>query len=715
MPEEKIYIGVAWPYANGAMHMGHVAGCYLPADIFARFQRQRGRKVLMVSGSDEHGTPIMVTAEKEGITPEAVAKRFHKINTASIDGMGISFDLFTETSTDNHKAVTQDIFLRLKENGYIYLKDMTSPYCPSCQRFLPDRYVEGECPHCQTSGARGDQCDACGKTLDPEELVNPLCKLCGAQPELRQTEHFFLRLSAFQDQLLQYVQDKDHWRQNSKRFTENWLRAGLKDRPITRDIKWGIDIPVEGYDDKKIYVWFEAVIGYLSASKEWSQHQGAPNRWEEWWKDPECRHYYFIGKDNIPFHTIIWPSMLMGYRGLNLPYDVVSNEYLHFKGEKLSKSKGNIVSIQDYLEAGLPPDHLRYYLTTNAPENRDSDFTWDDFLTRVNEELVSTLGNYVHRVMTFTEKHFGQIPEMGDLEELDREMLEEMDRKVSQVADCLEACRFKDGLKALMELARSGNVYLDRTAPWKTVKEDKARCATTLHVSLKLVKALAVAGHPFMPHAAEKLWAYLGEEDIGIKWDHSTPLQNVKLSKPEILFKKLEKSDIDRVFEGGKPMEHLDLRVATIKSVEDHPNADKLYVLTIDLGEETRTLVAGLRPYYSREQMEGRQIVVVANLKPAKLRGVESRGMLLAADDGKGTVALITPTDKVESGKSIQGTTKGAPQIEFDRFLENPLTIEEVEGKKMPVFHGEKDVPLLLGGNVFLSPEKDVPPGSRVK
>ncbi|MCD6461649.1 MAG: methionine--tRNA ligase, partial [Thermoplasmata archaeon] len=453
---EKVFIGVAWPYANGPIHMGHVAGCYLPPDIFARYNRMRGRRVLMVSGSDEHGTPITVTAEKEGVSPGEVASRYHRINSQALRDLGVSFDLFTETSTENHRRVVHDLFLRLLDKGHIYRDTMVSPFCPKCLRFLPDRYVEGICPHCGSEGARGDQCDVCGKTLDPEELVEPRCKICGSTPEMRETEHFFLRLSAFEKDLLKYLEDKNYWKANTLRFTRNWLRSGLKDRAITRDITWGVDVPVEGFEDKRIYVWFEAVIGYLSASKEWAQGRGEkggnPEEWRDFWEDPGCRHYYFLGKDNIPFHTIIWPAMLMGYGGLNLPYNVVANEYLHFRGEKFSKSRGNIVSLPDYL-AYLPPDVMRYYLTANMPENRDADFTWEDFIRRVNEELVSTLGNFVHRVLTFTHKHFGAVPPEGTLLDEDREYIDIIEKRVGEVAGALENCEFKKALSSFMEIA----------------------------------------------------------------------------------------------------------------------------------------------------------------------------------------------------------------------------------------------------------------------
>ena len=409
---ERLLIGVAWPYANGPIHVGHVAGCYLPPDIFARYHRMKGDEVLMVSGSDQHGTPITITADKEGVQPSEIAERFHEINSRALEQLGISFDLFFKTSHENHKVVVHDVFNKLLEQDLIYKQIMDSYFCNDCQKFLPDRYVEGECPHCGSPGARGDQCDDCGRTLDPVELIAPKCKLCGSYPEIRETEHFFFKLSEFQDKLLDYSADKDHWRHNTKNFTRNWLASGLRDRAITRDIKWGVEIPLDGYDEKRIYVWFEAVIGYLSTSKEWARRNGDENKWKDFWQDENTKHYYFLGKDNIPFHTIIWPAILLGYGGLNLPYDVPANEYLKFKGEQFSKSRGVSVDIPDYLET-FDPDPLRYYLSINMPENRDADFAWDDFVNRNNTELVGTLGNFIHRSLTFTYKNFKSVPPLN--------------------------------------------------------------------------------------------------------------------------------------------------------------------------------------------------------------------------------------------------------------------------------------------------------------
>lgn len=623
-----------------------------------------GNQVLMVSGSDEHGTPITVTAENEGVSPEVIAKGFHKVNTKALEDLGVSFDLFFETSDPNHKAVVHDIFLKLLEKGHIYKKTMESLFCNQCERFLPDRYVEGQCPYCDYEAARGDQCDECGKPLDPIELIAPKCKICGSYPEVRETEHFFFKLSAFQDQLNQYTSDKEHWRHNTKNFTRNWLAGGLRDRPITRDINWGVEIPLEGFEKKRIYVWFEAVIGYLSTSKEWARRIGNQDKWQEFWQDPEVRHYYFLGKDNIPFHTIIWPAILLGYGGLNLPYDVPANEYLRFEGEQFSKSRGVSIDIPNLLEH-YDTDQLRYYLAINMPENRDADFSWADFENRINTELVGALGNFIHRTLTFTVKNFGKVPNLDEahISDEDKEALGEIEKTFKEVGNDIESCQFKNGIKKIMALAHFSNRYFDKKAPWALVKSDKALCGSALHINLKLVRALAVLSYPFMPNAAGRLWGMLGNTGAiaDAKWaaDGEGLAPGQTLSKPEPLFKKVEIKEEKEKVEDEQPVsekiegvvdmvsmtdfQKINLRIGQVIKIEDHPNADKLFVMQVDFGSEQRQLVAGLKGYYEKDELLNKKIVVIMNLEPATLRGVESKGMLLAADDGKGSVAILVP------------------------------------------------------------------------
>ncbi len=675
---EKIFIGVAWPYANGSLHLGHIAGCYLPADIFARFNRLQGNDVLMVSGSDEHGTPITITAEKESTTPQAIVDRFHHEHTENMKQLGISFDLFTRTTTPNHEGTVQEIFLSLYQKNYIYRKSLEAYYCEKCTRFLPDRYVEGTCPYCNKPEARGDQCDNCGKLLDPFELVDVRCKICGGTPVKQTTEHLFFSLSSFEPRLLTWLQGKKYWKANVLKFTNNWLHNGLKDRAITRDITWGIKVPVFGFEHKRIYVWFDAVIGYLSASKEWAKKQKDGKKWEEWWRNPEAKHYYFLAKDNIPFHSIIWPSILMGYDDtLNLPYDIPANEYLTLKGEQFSKSRGVGIWVPEILKR-FDADVVRYYLSINMPENKDSDWLWNDFVAKNNDELVGTYGNFVHRVATFASKNFGSIPPLGNLEPMDKEALQKIEETSKEIAESLQQCSFKKGLRAAMNLAQYGNQYFDRNQPWNLLKTDKDRCGTVLHICLRLVKALAVFTEPYLPFSASHIWKMLGRQTKMERWQEATEeLQaGTTLETPAPLFKKLELKDI--VTESD-PFSKLDLRVAKILDVQDHPQADKLYVLQVDLGPlGKRTIVAGMKPYYTKEQISGKSIVMVVNLKPAMLRGVESKGMLLAATDAStGMVTLLNPQESTPGAEvGVEGIAREPAQVlEFTAFKEAPMTV----------------------------------------
>lgn len=543
---ERILIGVAWPYANGPLHLGHLAGAYLPADIFARFNRLKGNEVLMVSGSDQHGTPITVRAEQEGNTPAEVAARYHEDFVWSWAKLGISFDLFTTTETANHTQVTHDIFLTLYDKGFIYKDIMQSPYCPQCKRYLPDRYVEGICPNCRFQGARGDQCDECGKPLNPTDLIEPRCKICGTTPEIKETEHFFLRLTAFGDDLLTWVRQQTHWKPNVLNFTLRFLEDGLKDRAITRDLGWGVTIPLPGQDQKRIYVWFEAVIGYLSATKEWSQSTEQPERWREFWQDPDSRTYYFIGKDNIPFHTIIWPAMLMGYGGLNLPFDVVANEFLTLSGRQFSTSRNWAVWLPDYL-ARFDPDPLRYFLSISMPERADSDFSWEEFVRRNNDELVATYGNLAHRVLTFTYRHFdGEVPE-AVLDERDQRLLAQGREVMGRVDSFLQQCRFREAIMDIMALAQDANRYLEEKSPWKAIRTDKAYAASAMLTAINLINGLKTMLYPFLPFTSQTLHELLGFhgalEQAGWQWGEVPPGQ--RLGQPKALFTKLD----DRVVE----------------------------------------------------------------------------------------------------------------------------------------------------------------------
>jgi methionyl-tRNA synthetase len=545
MPE-RIFIGVAWPYANGQPHLGHIAGAYLPADIFARYHRLKGNQVLMVSGSDQHGTPITLQAEQENVSPQQVVDKYHASFVEAWKGLGIEFDLFTTTGTENHKETVHSLLHSLQEKGYIYEGMMLLPYCEDENRFLPDRYVEGTCPFCKHAGARGDQCDNCGNTLDPKDLIDIRCRICGNNPVIRESKHLFMRLTAFEKPLLDWVNGQTHWRPNVLNFTRKYLEGGLRDRAITRDISWGIPTPVAGFEGKRIYVWFEAVIGYLSASKEWAQQQGNPELWREFWEQ-DSKSYYFIGKDNIPFHSIIWPAMLMGNGNLNLPYDVPANEFLNLEGRQLSTSRNWAVWVPDYLER-YSADSLRYYLTAAMPETSDSDFSWREYVRRNNDELVATYGNLIHRVLTFTYRNYeSKVPDPGPLKQQDQVLLSRAKETFDKVSEHLHACHFRQGIQEVMALAQMVNRYLDEQAPWKTIKEDRLSTATTLWTALSVIANLKTLAYPFLPFSSEKLHQMLGFpgslKDSG--WQPQPLLPGQILQDPSPLFTKLEPTVVD--------------------------------------------------------------------------------------------------------------------------------------------------------------------------
>ena len=545
MPE-RIFIGVAWPYANGPLHLGQIAGAYLPADIFARYHRIKGNEVLMVSGSDQHGTPVTLRAEKEGKSPEEVVSHYHQGFLDCWEKLGISFDLFTTTGTLNHAQVVHDLFLTLLDKGYIYKDKMVLPYCSNCRRFLPDRYVEGTCPYCHHPKARGDQCDECGKPLNPADLIDLSCGICGEAPEIRESEHYFLRLSSFSEQLKPWVQEQSHWRQNVFNFTLSYLAEGLRDRAITRDIDWGVSVPVPGFEEKRVYVWFEAVIGYLSASKEWAESCGDSERWRDFWQG-DVKSYYFIGKDNIIFHTVIWPAMLLGYGDLNLPYDVPANEFLTLKGKQLSTSRNWAVWLPDYLER-YSPDPLRYQLSIGMPETSDADFSWQEFVRRNNDELVATYGNLVHRVLTIIYRNFdGRVPAAGDVDADSKTLLSKAEATLNKVDDLLYGCHFREAMREAMSLAHEANRYLDTKAPWKTIKEDRDSAATALSTALGVICCLKTVLYPFLPFSSGKLHRLLGFEGTveGGDWSISAPQTGQKLASPEPLFTKLDDEIVD--------------------------------------------------------------------------------------------------------------------------------------------------------------------------
>jgi methionyl-tRNA synthetase len=737
MPGEKTLVCVAWPYANGTIHLGHMAGSIMPAEIFARYHRLIGDDVLMISGSDMHGTPITVRAEKEHTTPEEVAFRFHDINKRALEGIGTSFDLYTSTHTDNHVKTTQEIFNKLLERGYLEKRTTPQFYCAKCDRYLPDRFVEGSCPFCGHEKARGDQCETCGKTFNADELKDPKCQLCSSTPALRDTEHFFFMLTKFEDALKQYVGAASHWRPRVKGFTENILNEGLQDRAITRDISWGIPVPVAGFEDKRIYVWFEAVIGYLSASKEWAAAKGDSDAWKRYWTDSSCRSYYFLGKDNTIFHTIIWPAIIMGYGGLNLPYDVPANEFMNLEGQKFSKSAGVSIDLPDMLEK-FQPDAIRYYLSVNMPEIKDTEFSWEDFVAKVNNELVAAYGNFVHRVLSFTQKNFGEIP---PVDKAPQTMKDEVFKQIESARDAYQKavgnCDFKLGLKAFMDLARFGNQYFDSAEPWALLRKDKEACGAALNLSLQIVKALAVMAYPYLPFSSEEIWKSMGfagtvGKDGWKSLDIDLPA-GTRLPQPKPVFKKIEiKIEEEEDFPSFKK---LDLRVGKIKSVEMHPNADKLYVETVDIGREIK-IVSGLKGHYTPEELKDRSVVIVVNLEPATLRGVKSEGMLLAAES-EGVVSILIPARDVPAGTAVSsGQEPSGKSLSFSDFQKLQIVVGEIEGDsasigtKMPCTNcdqnakdrkiaffveGGKALSLRCQDGTYITVDKEVPPGARVK
>ncbi|MCS6882599.1 MAG: methionine--tRNA ligase [Oscillochloridaceae bacterium] len=593
MPQH-ILVAVAWPYANGPRHIGHVAGFGVPADIFARYHRLAGNRVLMVSGTDEHGTPITLVAEKEGLTPREVADRYNRVIADDLHNLGLSYDLFTRTTTLNHYRVTQDVFKTLYDKGYILRQETLGAFSATTGRTLPDRYIEGVCPLCGYPEARGDQCDHCGSQLDPTDLINPRSKIDGSPPVFKTTEHFFLDLPAFAERLQQWIAQQEHWRPNVRSFSLNFIKD-LKPRAITRDLDWGVPIPLPEYehrDDKRIYVWFDAVIGYLSASIEWAHNRGTPDAWRDWWQNRYARHYYFMGKDNIVFHTIIWPAQLMGvssdgyYAGsaagafaevpLQLPYNVVSSEFLTMEGKKFSSSRGVVIYVKDFLSR-YDADALRYFLTIAGPENQDTDFTWAEFVRRNNDELVATWGNLVNRTLTNVHRTFGAVPRPGALQEGDQRLIDEVEGGFASVGALIEEVRFKAALTEAMRLAAQVNTYLSEQEPWKVIKDDPERAATIWHVALRCVNSLKILFTPFLPFSSQRLHEYLGfdgyiagplefreytEEDgrshrvltgnyslwLG-RWEPPRLPIGQTLRQPEPLFKKLDEKIIDEELE----------------------------------------------------------------------------------------------------------------------------------------------------------------------
>ncbi len=661
---ERILVTSALPYANGPLHIGHAIGAYIPADIYTRYHRLKNTDIIYISGTDEHGTPIAVTADNENLPPQQVVDKYHKQIKETFRKLEISFDNFSRTTKKTHHQLSQEIFLTIKEKNQLYKKTVQRPYCPNCKRFLPDRYVKGTCPHCDAVDQRGDQCEACGKQLEPHELKQSYCTLCRGEPEMRETEHWFFKLSQYNKKLKTWITSNKHWPDNARNFSLGWLKEGLEDRAITRDLSWGIPVPVKGSEGKVLYVWFDAPIGYISSTIEWAIKQKKPDLWKKYWKQKETKIVHFIGKDNIPFHAIIWPAMLMAEGSYNLPWQISSNEYLNLEGKKMSTSRGWVIWLHEILDK-WPADYLRYYLLCINPAKHDTDFSLKEFQHHINHELISTLGNFIHRTLTFIKQNNkGIIPEPGEMGEIDEQAVEEIGKAVKETGENIEEFRFNQALQSMMHLAHKGNEYFQHKEPWKNKNN------TTLYVCSNIVGTLSVLMEPFMPHSAEETRKMLGlTKKPG--WDKAgEPLLKGghRLGEIKPLYPKIEDEEIN-AFRSNKlkkeqeademsnisfeKFKEMDLRIGEIVDVKDHPNADKLYLLKVDLGGSVRQLVAGIREYYPPESLVGKQVVVLTNLEPAKIRGEKSEGMILAADED-GKPMLLQPDKETVPGARVR-------------------------------------------------------------
>ena len=673
---KRTLVTAALPYANGGVHIGHLAGVYVPADIYVRYLRLKKKDVLFICGSDEHGVPITLRAKKEGCTPQDVCDRFHALIKKSFADFGISFDIYSRTTSDMHAKTASDFFRTLYDKGVFVEKESEQYYDEEAKTFLADRYITGECPHCHFPKAYGDQCEHCGSTLSPNELINPKSAVSGSKPVLKKTKHWYLPLDKYQPWLEKWIlEEHKEWRPNVYGQCKSWIDMGLQPRAVSRDLDWGIPVPVEGAEGKVLYVWFDAPIGYISNTKE------LRDDWETWWKDPSTRLVHFIGKDNIVFHCIVFPTMLKAEGSYILPDNVPANEFLNLEDDKISTSRNWAVWLDEYL-VDFPgkQDVLRYVLTANAPETKDNNFTWKDFQARNNNELVAVYGNFVNRALVLTDKYYGGVvPEQGELTDYDRQTISEFTGVKADVEKLLDEFRFRDAQKEAMNLARIGNKYLADSEPWKLQKTDPKRVETILNLSLQLVANLAIAFEPFLPFSSKKLRHMLNMEEFDWNDLGSTTLiaAGHKINKPELLFEKIDDAPIqaqmdkllatkaaneaagrkaepqkaDMPFEN---FEKMDLRVGTVKECVKVEKSDKLLRFVIDDGLETRTIVSGIAKFYKPEELVGKQVCFIANLPPRKLRGIESQGMILSAENPDGTLSLLTPDRKCADGACVK-------------------------------------------------------------
>ncbi len=673
---KRTLITTALPYANGPVHIGHLAGVYVPADIYARYLRLKGEDVLLVGGSDEHGVPITLKARKEGVTPQAIVDKYHHLIKDSFEKFGITFDVYDRTTNPVHHQTASDFFKKLYKDGVFLERENDQYYDEEAQQFLADRYITGTCPHCKSEGAYGDQCESCGSSLNATDLINPRSMISGSTPVMRKTKHWYLPLDQYQPFLEKWIlEDHKEWKPNVYGQCKSWLDQGLQPRAVSRDLDWGVPVPVEGAAGKVLYVWFDAPIGYISATKVLTPD------WEKYWKDPETRLLHFIGKDNIVFHCIMFPAMLKAEGSFNLPDNVPANEFLNLEGDKISTSRNWAVWLHEYLvDFKDQQDVLRYVLTANAPETKDNDFTWKDFQARNNNELVAILGNFVNRTMVLTHNYFGGIvPPITRLEPFDKETLETIPQLVQKVETALEQFRFREAVREAMNLARLGNKYLADTEPWKLIKTDADRVKTILNISLQITANLAVLMEPFLPFTAQKMRRMLNMQEAN--WpncgDTKLLLPGHTVNEATLLFGKIEDEQVQKQLDklantksGNKAQNRevppakgdisfeeftkMDIRVGTIVKAGKVAKTKKLLQLTVDTGIDRRTVVSGIAEYFEAEEIIGRQVCILVNLAPRKIRGIESQGMILMAEDADGRLDFIAPVSLIEPGSEVR-------------------------------------------------------------
>lgn len=679
---KRYTITSALPYANGPIHIGHLAGVYVPADIYARYLRLKGEDVLFIGGSDEHGVPITIKARKEGVLPQDIVDKYHGIIEKSFQDLGISFDVYSRTSADIHHKTASDFFEKLHKDGKFIEQTSEQYYDEENKQFLADRYITGTCPHCSYEKAYGDQCESCGTSLNATDLINPKSALSGNIPQLKETKHWYLPLNEYEPWLKEWIVEghKNDWRPNVYGQCKSWIDNGLHPRAVTRDLNWGVKVPIKDADGKVLYVWFDAPIGYISASKEWAEKTG--NDWEKYWKDDSSKLVHFIGKDNIVFHCIIFPAMLKAEGSYILPDNVPANEFLNLENEKISTSRNWAVWLHEYLE-DFPgkQDVLRYVLTANAPETKDNDFTWKDFQAKNNSELLAIFGNFINRTLVLTQKYYqGKVPAKGDLSTLDKETLAELASFPNRIGKSIENYRFREAVTELMNLARLGNKYLTETEPWKTIKTDEKRVETILNIALQISANLALLAEPFIPFTSKKLKAMLGlltESNWAMTGSSDLVQEGSVLPKPSLLFERIEDKEIEaqvqKLMDTKKANEALekqvspakedinfddfskmDIRVGTILEAEKVAKTKKLLKLKVDTGIDQRTIVSGIAEYYKPEDIIGKQVSVLVNLAPKTLRGIESQGMILMSEDADGSLQFVAPFSITKNGSEIK-------------------------------------------------------------